>query len=268
MRGDIVEMIAEAGSGHPGGSLSAADIVATLYFGDVLRHDAARSRLARARPLHPLEGPRRAGALRGARRGRLLRPRPARRRCASSARSCRATPTARRRRASRSRPARSARGSSISSGLALGLRGGRRPGASLGAARLLPARRRRAPGGPGLGGGDVRGARRPSATSSPSSTTTGCRSTARATRSCASAAIADKFAAFGWHVARGRRPRRGRSARRADGRARRTSASPDGDRRPHHQGQGRLVHGGQAGWHGKAPSAEQVAAGARRSSLR
>jgi len=42
MRGDIVEMIGAAGSGHPGGSLSAADIVATLYFGDVLRHDPAR----------------------------------------------------------------------------------------------------------------------------------------------------------------------------------------------------------------------------------
>lgn len=41
MRADIVEMIAEAGSGHPGGSLSAADIVATLYFGGVLRHDPA-----------------------------------------------------------------------------------------------------------------------------------------------------------------------------------------------------------------------------------
>jgi len=40
MRRDIVEMIAEAGSGHPGGSLSAADIVATLYFG-VMRHDPA-----------------------------------------------------------------------------------------------------------------------------------------------------------------------------------------------------------------------------------
>ncbi len=43
MRGDIVEMIAQAGSGHPGGSLSAADIVATLYFGDVMRHDPART---------------------------------------------------------------------------------------------------------------------------------------------------------------------------------------------------------------------------------
>ena len=41
MRADIVEMIGEAGSGHPGGSLSAADIVATLYFG-VMRHDPTR----------------------------------------------------------------------------------------------------------------------------------------------------------------------------------------------------------------------------------
>lgn len=40
MRYDIVEMIAEAGSGHPGGSLSAADIVATLYFG-IMKHDPA-----------------------------------------------------------------------------------------------------------------------------------------------------------------------------------------------------------------------------------
>ena len=38
MRHDIIEMIAEAASGHPGGSLSAADIVATLFFG-VMRHD-------------------------------------------------------------------------------------------------------------------------------------------------------------------------------------------------------------------------------------
>jgi transketolase len=40
MRCDIVRMLAEAGSGHPGGSLSAADIIATLY-GAVMRHDAA-----------------------------------------------------------------------------------------------------------------------------------------------------------------------------------------------------------------------------------
>ncbi len=41
MRADIVEMIAEAGSGHPGGSLSAADIVAVLFFGGVMRYDAS-----------------------------------------------------------------------------------------------------------------------------------------------------------------------------------------------------------------------------------
>ncbi|MDO8949612.1 MAG: transketolase [Actinomycetota bacterium] len=38
MRCDIISMLAEAGSGHPGGSLSAADIVATLY-GVVMKHD-------------------------------------------------------------------------------------------------------------------------------------------------------------------------------------------------------------------------------------
>ena len=32
MRIDIIEMIAAAGSGHPGGSLSACDMIATLFF--------------------------------------------------------------------------------------------------------------------------------------------------------------------------------------------------------------------------------------------
>jgi transketolase len=41
LRRDIVEMVAEAGSGHPGGSLSAVEIVATLY-GAVMKHDPAR----------------------------------------------------------------------------------------------------------------------------------------------------------------------------------------------------------------------------------
>lgn len=38
MRQNIVKMLTEAGSGHPGGSLSAADIVACLYFWE-MRHD-------------------------------------------------------------------------------------------------------------------------------------------------------------------------------------------------------------------------------------
>ncbi|MDR0346802.1 MAG: transketolase [Coriobacteriales bacterium] len=44
MRCDILKMIALAGSGHPGGSLSAADILAVLYFGDVLRYRPDDSR--------------------------------------------------------------------------------------------------------------------------------------------------------------------------------------------------------------------------------
>ncbi|MBO4364912.1 MAG: transketolase, partial [Eggerthellaceae bacterium] len=39
MRIDIVEMLAEAGSGHPGGSLSCIDTLCALYFGGVLKHD-------------------------------------------------------------------------------------------------------------------------------------------------------------------------------------------------------------------------------------
>jgi transketolase len=41
VRRDIITMLARAGSGHPGGSLSCADIVTALYF-HVLRHDPAR----------------------------------------------------------------------------------------------------------------------------------------------------------------------------------------------------------------------------------
>ena len=39
MRIDIVRMISQAGSGHPGGSLSCIDILCSLYFGGVLAHD-------------------------------------------------------------------------------------------------------------------------------------------------------------------------------------------------------------------------------------
>lgn len=42
LRRDILEMITEAGSGHPGGSLSAIDLIAALY-GHVLRHDPKRA---------------------------------------------------------------------------------------------------------------------------------------------------------------------------------------------------------------------------------
>jgi transketolase len=40
MRREVIEMITEAKSGHPGGSLSAVEIVVTLFF-DVMNHDPA-----------------------------------------------------------------------------------------------------------------------------------------------------------------------------------------------------------------------------------
>jgi transketolase len=43
LRRDAIQMIAAAGSGHPGGSLSAADIITALYF-KVLRHDPLNPR--------------------------------------------------------------------------------------------------------------------------------------------------------------------------------------------------------------------------------
>jgi transketolase len=39
IRRHIVEMLAEAASGHPGGSLSAVEVVTALYFGGFLRYD-------------------------------------------------------------------------------------------------------------------------------------------------------------------------------------------------------------------------------------
>src|SRR3982074_1545382 len=43
VRRDIVEMITHAGSGHPGGSLSAFEIVVTLFY-DVMNHDPQNPR--------------------------------------------------------------------------------------------------------------------------------------------------------------------------------------------------------------------------------
>lgn len=46
IRKDIIEMIAEAGSGHPGGSLSCADVMSALYFGGVMAYDPADPKMA------------------------------------------------------------------------------------------------------------------------------------------------------------------------------------------------------------------------------
>ena len=41
IRRDIVRMVCEAGSGHPGGSLSSTDVMTALYF-HVMKHDPAK----------------------------------------------------------------------------------------------------------------------------------------------------------------------------------------------------------------------------------
>lgn len=41
LRKDIIEMTTKAGSGHPSSSMSAAEVVAALYFGGILRHNPA-----------------------------------------------------------------------------------------------------------------------------------------------------------------------------------------------------------------------------------
>lgn len=43
IRKDIIRMLAEAGSGHPGGSLSATDMITALYF-KILNHDPKKPR--------------------------------------------------------------------------------------------------------------------------------------------------------------------------------------------------------------------------------
>ena len=45
MREDIIRMISEAGSGHPGGSLSCIDMLTALYFGDIMNYDSANPQM-------------------------------------------------------------------------------------------------------------------------------------------------------------------------------------------------------------------------------
>jgi transketolase N-terminal domain/subunit len=50
MRCDIIQMIQQAGQGHPGGSLSAADILAALYFRVIRRGPTGRIGIALCSP--------------------------------------------------------------------------------------------------------------------------------------------------------------------------------------------------------------------------
>ena len=105
IRKDILTMITEAGSGHPGGSLSCTDILTALYFGGVMDYDAndpakvGRDRfiLAKGHAAPALYAP-------ASSRSTSCVP------CASLARACRGIPTPTFCLAWRCPPARSARG--------------------------------------------------------------------------------------------------------------------------------------------------------------
>ena len=83
----IFRAIENGGRGHIGPALSLVEIIRVLY-DDFLRHDPAKPGLARARPLHPEQGPWLPGALRRAGGSRLL---PARRSSTASATSIRSS---------------------------------------------------------------------------------------------------------------------------------------------------------------------------------
>ena len=64
LRIDSIQSTTEAGSGHPTTCMSAAEIVATLFFGE-MRYDAEESAEPRQRSLRAVEGSRGADSLRG-----------------------------------------------------------------------------------------------------------------------------------------------------------------------------------------------------------
>lgn len=71
VRKGIVTGVHAAKSGHPGGSLGAADIMTYLYF-EEMNVDPADPRKADRRSLCALQGPLRSGPVRRARRARVL----------------------------------------------------------------------------------------------------------------------------------------------------------------------------------------------------
>ena len=151
MRRDIVSMIAEAGSGHPGGSLSCADILAALYFGGVLEHDPADPQKA-GRDRFFLAKGHAAPALYAALAQAGYFPREELvDACASWARACRAIPTPTSCPAWKCPPGSLGQGLSIAAGCAAGL--------ALDGdlqRRVRASGRRRVRGRPGVGGGHVR----------------------------------------------------------------------------------------------------------------
>ena len=228
--------------------------------GAVLRRRAGarpgRPAEGRPRPVLPGEGPCGAGSLRRARTGRLLPARgafdPAQAGHAPAGPS-RLQPAAR---AWRCPPGRSGRGSPSPPAAPRGLALDGQP-----RRRVRASGRRRVRGGPGVGGGHVR---RPPRSGQPDRHRGPQRPADRRrapSEVCDPGDLGAKFAAFGWDVAhRGRARHRGARGR-AFGLQGRTAPG-----RPHAviahtvKGKGVSFMEDQAGWHGKAPNAEQLEA--------
>ena len=113
---DSIRATTAAGSGHPTSSMSCAHLLAVL-FADHLRFDVEGPGLPRQRPVHPVEGPRLAGAVRRVEGRRRVRRRDAAVAAEARARRCRVIPRpSPSSPGSTSRRARSARGSRSGSG--------------------------------------------------------------------------------------------------------------------------------------------------------
>ena len=202
IRRTVLEQSKRAHVGHIGSSLSIADILAVLYAAACV---STRARRPRSRPLRPVQGPRRAGAVLRAARDRPPRARAARHLLRATARCSARTPSTRSP-ASTSRPARSARGSRSAPA-----RRSRRTLQGSPRRVVRAAQRRRVQRGLGLGGGHVRRPPPARRTWSRSSTSTASRRSATRATCSTWRPLADRWRAFGWDVARGRRPRRGRA---------------------------------------------------------
>ena len=250
MRADIVRMIAEAGSGHPGGSLSCADILTALYFGGVMEHDPANPQWE-GRDRFVLAKGHAAPALYAALAHAGYFPREELMTLRKLGSRLQGHPDSNQVPGWRCPPAR----------LARAFRGGGHGGGPCARREatdgVRAARRRRVPGGPGVGGRHVRGA--PGAGQprgrGGSQLPADRRQHGRRVRSGRHRAEARRVRLG---RARGGRPRHSGARGGAFGSEGRPWRQAPRHRRPHGEGQGRVVHGEPGGVARQGPNAEQT----------